>query len=293
MFFVLSGFLLASVLLKERSSPKYFSTFYTRRFCRTLPLYYLILVSFAILAGASPVVARSQQLPLLPYFLMLQNFSMGLAVVWGGVLSVTWSLAVEEHFYLLLPVVIRNLSTRTLLKVTVAVWIFADICAVAVSHYVNPIAGYTFTFCRLNAPAAGVLAAILVHKRVVIRVRWLGAALVSGALLMLLAMRWSYPGVISNYARTFAAPTYMVLLLLCLQHGFVSNVLSFRALRYLGTISYAIYLFHKIVGKLVFGYLGQTGFTVMIALVLTTFAAAISWECFESRIVRWSKSFRY
>lgn len=105
LFFVLSGFLIGGILLDVKTTDTYYRTFYLRRFHRILPVYFLWLLLFACgLALADPRVKGmfNQALPIWSYPLFLQNFAMAVQGTFGAQwLMVTWSLAVEEQFYLL------------------------------------------------------------------------------------------------------------------------------------------------------------------------------------------------
>ena len=119
LFFVLSGFLITGILRDQRSSSRYWRTFYLRRACRVLPLYAILLGGFAlaIAFGASNVPGLwwlfYTPMPLWSYATFTQNFFMAVA---GGTganwMGVSWSLAVEEQFYLVLPLVVYLLPKR-------------------------------------------------------------------------------------------------------------------------------------------------------------------------------------
>ena len=119
LFFVLSGFLITGILLKAKGRPGYFRNFYAKRALRIWPLYYLLLllsfglVPFLILrihVDASIVgLALPQSHSALVYVFLLQN-------IWYGgklgppTLAMTWSLAIEEQFYLVWPWLVLWLS---------------------------------------------------------------------------------------------------------------------------------------------------------------------------------------
>jgi peptidoglycan/LPS O-acetylase OafA/YrhL len=118
LFFVLSGFLIGGILLDARSTSNVFRTFYTRRIHRILPIYYVLIAvyltgSYAVakwnLLGSAPYVEN----PLHPvaYFLFLQNIvKASPSPFYHYLVSPTWSLAVEEQFYLIAPFLIGYLS---------------------------------------------------------------------------------------------------------------------------------------------------------------------------------------
>jgi peptidoglycan/LPS O-acetylase OafA/YrhL len=124
LFFVLSGFLIGGILTDVRGSQTYFKTFYIRRVLRIVPIYYgWIVLYVALMQFAGPFVrARSNSgimpttgFPIYLHFPFLQNLGLialgGLAGAWFGH---TWSLAVEEQFYLLSPLLVRLLPVRKL-----------------------------------------------------------------------------------------------------------------------------------------------------------------------------------
>jgi peptidoglycan/LPS O-acetylase OafA/YrhL len=101
LFFVLSGFLIASILMATRDSPTFFRTFYIRRFYRILPLYLVVVAGCYVVHH---LFVRTPGPPLYQFLTFTQNFWMAAKGQFGiGLLSVTWSLAVEEQFYALLP----------------------------------------------------------------------------------------------------------------------------------------------------------------------------------------------
>src|SRR6266478_3335761 len=127
LFFVLSGFLIGGILLDVRESPRYFKTFYLRRFYRIIPVYYAWILFYIVIAAVAGRFLTAQishanndllgsRYWLLIQFLFLQNFGIlnSLPVIAGVWFWPTWSLAVEEQFYLIAPFVIRFLSKRTL-----------------------------------------------------------------------------------------------------------------------------------------------------------------------------------
>ena len=150
LFFVLSGFLIGGILLDARQSTNYFRVFYTRRFLRIIPIYCVFLLLVLALSALGTFGLTSdfswmfdKRLPWLPHFLFLQNFWMALTTNFGALgLGVSWSLAVEEQFYVTLPPLVRFLSLRNLAFALAAGILFAPISritlhAFAPSHLVS------------------------------------------------------------------------------------------------------------------------------------------------------------
>jgi len=108
LFFVLSGFLITGILLDTKPKADYYRSFYTRRALRILPLYYGVLLLLAVLTRTGWVNRQASWAFLGLSFFYLSNVTglFGVPMQYG----VLWSLAVEEHFYLLWPAAVRSLS---------------------------------------------------------------------------------------------------------------------------------------------------------------------------------------
>ncbi|HEX8201923.1 MAG TPA: acyltransferase [Isosphaeraceae bacterium] len=116
LFFVLSGYLITAILLETAGTRHAFRTFYARRALRIFPIYYL---TFAVFVVINRGFARPHPLDALPYFLTYTQFIQG---YWGGssppcsrAFGHTWTLAIEEQFYLVWPLVVRATGRRGLL----------------------------------------------------------------------------------------------------------------------------------------------------------------------------------
>lgn len=127
LFFVLSGFLIAGILMDNRRASNLFSTFYIRRCCRIFPLYYAVFCVFALFGLFLRHQPDFQWLfkyshPLWSYATYSQNILMGLK---GGLgcnwMAPTWSLAVEEQFYAFLPLLVWIAPAKS------HPWVFAAI----------------------------------------------------------------------------------------------------------------------------------------------------------------------
>ena len=119
LFFVLSGFLITTILLDSRDSPRYYRSFFGRRVLRILPLYYLFLVLVFYLLPALGLAQKSGH-PLW-FFLFAQN----MLIVRSGwpieLLHPMWSIAIEEQFYLVWPGIVRPRSRKTLKRILIGV----------------------------------------------------------------------------------------------------------------------------------------------------------------------------
>jgi peptidoglycan/LPS O-acetylase OafA/YrhL len=129
LFFVLSGYLITSILIANRTSPRFFSAFYGRRTFRILPIYYLMIAAYVVgrSTGFLPALFQSS-IPAWVYLLGLQNIWMTFGKTWGSEwLVVTWSLAIEEQFYLLWPVVVRVSPAKWLPWILAAVFVTSSL----------------------------------------------------------------------------------------------------------------------------------------------------------------------
>ncbi len=175
LFFVLSGFLLGGILLEAKTSPNYFKTFYVRRAYRILPAYFLTLIVFWVIGVSIKVTDAnvafhwlfSGAFPWYFYLTLTQNFAMtlrgDLGPAWMGA---TWSLAIEEQFYLTLPLIIRYVSRRRLPYVLGAIIVAAPLMrALLRLYYPNwVVATYVLMPCRSDALMLGVAAALLLRS---------------------------------------------------------------------------------------------------------------------------------
>lgn len=171
LFFVLSGFLIGGILIDHRSSGSYFGPFYARRVLRILPLYLATLGLYALLyrfydwrtAGLSGMFQL--QLPVWSLLTFTQNIIPSLDGHWRGPgwLGVTWSLCVEEQFYLILPALIRFVPLRRVPVLCLAAIIIAPMFRISLLHFMpdNTLAPYALLPSRMDALFLGVLAAWL------------------------------------------------------------------------------------------------------------------------------------
>ncbi len=155
-FFVISGFLITSLLLKERADTGSISLkyFYVRRFARIMPAYWGYLAVIALLIPAGAVAAEYRDFA--PAFFYLTNYAKV-----GVALAATWSLSVEEQFYLIWPSVLRVAGMRTATLVCVAVLLVAPAFRVLSDLGVWPTNSREAFECVCDALASGCLLAIL------------------------------------------------------------------------------------------------------------------------------------
>jgi peptidoglycan/LPS O-acetylase OafA/YrhL len=323
LFFVLSGFLIGGILMDNKESLNYFKVFYFRRICRIFPLYYAWLIIFIIALLIFPMLASTprsnwlfgQPLPLWSYVTYTQNILMAGAGIFGAnFLGITWSLAIEEQFYLLLPMVIRFLSPRRLLPILIALITATPFIRLAFFNY-HPSAGlsaYVLLPCRLDALLLGVLCACLMreekaHKFIASHtvILYIGfTILLLGVILLLRTGQSLGTFSMSFWGYSLLALFYSCLLLIAIteKRGVISYISRNILLRKLGLLAYGVYILHQGVSGLCHALLrNQTPqintpadiLVTLFALAVTISIAYASWMLFESRFVILGHTIKY
>lgn len=318
LFFVLSGFLIGGILLDHREAPRYFQSFYARRVCRIFPLYFgWLLVSLTVLAvvprfAEGPVAAGlfSDPVPAWCYVIFGQNYAMARLGDFGSPwLGVTWSLAIEEQFYLLLPLLIRFLPPRRLPVYLGSLALLAPVSLVLLGHE-GGMRGYVSTHHRLDSLMLGVLLAWALRRDG--GLRWarahrphlygILAVLVAGAAWM--SSLRELPVALYPFLYSWMALLYGSLLVLAVteERGPVAALTRLRALRWLGGLAYGVYIFHLPVQHVLHWLIrdqvprlhAPADFAVTLAaLAVTLGIAVLSWHRFEKPILEIGKSFSY
>jgi peptidoglycan/LPS O-acetylase OafA/YrhL len=249
LFFVLSGFLITGILLDTKEFPDYFKNFYARRALRILPLYYSILfLMFVVVPLLRPsevktILERSS--PWWAYPMFLQNFLLAVPTSAAGPLGTTWSLAIEEQFYLVWPLIVRYCSNTQLRRIATVM----ILVAIPLTYYLSSqhVLIYSNVFCRQVGLMAGALLALLVRSDKFAPSRYLRTAWIVFAVMFfsafgseLLNARWLTFTVVSLAASSF------VFLALYSEQKWLQMALRNRFLGYTGLVSYGLYLTHKI-----------------------------------------------
>jgi peptidoglycan/LPS O-acetylase OafA/YrhL len=321
LFFVLSGFLIGGILLDVRASPNYFKTFYTRRSFRIVPLYYLWLfglIAQVYLRGSAfqaPSVQPGIDWRMWGHFLFLHNLWANhystLAVWWLGV---TWSLAIEEQFYLAAPFLVRFLSRRYLIIFLSFVILAAPCCRILVRILMDrPVhAIYRLTPFRADTLALGMLAAIF--WRVPEFRAWLiRNTNILYAVFGLLLAGMSTLGIWFQCPDSFLTQTvgyswialfYLSLLSIVLTDaaGPIARVARMEWLGEWGRISYCVYLIHAAVKYFCTNLMTHSGThitlwrggaAILLSVAITFGIAKLSWAFFEAPLLQEGRRYKY
>ncbi len=324
LFFVLSGFLIGGILIDNRGATNYFRTFYVRRACRIFPLYYLCLFSFLLAArsfkwcesslgygwlfenqGVAGIgIGQPNSIPMWTYLVHLQNFWMAQTNSWGpGYLGITWSLAVEEQFYLLLPVVVYLCKPKQVGSVAFLCIIAAPITRLASSG----LESYCMLSCRIDALMVGVLVAWLLRLESVLTTLRKSRSFVVGGLFVCLcffALLGRHPGILGKFNHSFLALFYglVVLAVVTFPSLLLTRFLRTGWLQAIGRISYGIYLLHMAFVGIAFMLVFErppeirTAFEAIISLTAVLAAIIVSYfsyQLFETKIMGIGSFYRY
>jgi peptidoglycan/LPS O-acetylase OafA/YrhL len=262
LFFVLSGFLITGILYDGRGLPHYFRNFYVRRTLRILPLYYGVLALLFVVLPLAPVAypaslaeSARHQAWLWTY---TSNIYLAMARAWAlPYVSHVWSLAVEEHFYLIWPVVVLASSRTTLLVVCGASAAFALGLRSALAFAgAGDVALVALTPCRLDALCIGAFLAIAVRAAGMERVARLARPwLLLFPALVFGASAWNaaggpLPEVVLPVRGTLVALSFGALLVACLvapAESLLGRAFGAPPLRFVGKYSYGLYVFHGVI----------------------------------------------
>lgn len=297
LFFVLSGFLITSILLESREKPHYFRNFYMRRVLRIWPVYFLCLVIVYLNAPwfiGPGIWDAIRTAPWWAYLFFLQNL---FHLTLPPALSPTWSLAIEEQYYFLWAPLVRVMRRPWLLLCVL-------VCAMAASPIIGALhfkwVTETSTFTHLDGIAMGSMIALGLHVLSLSRRVWLWTGL--GGIIA---------GTIS--AATIAAGTSFLNLALAVAFGGgvlaaiastgarnpLNAILRRGPLAFYGRISYGLYMTHIMV-FIYFGWFdkrmdayGMAGNLAVVGfrLVASTAAATLLWYGFESQILKLKRFF--
>lgn len=301
-FFVISGFLITSILLNQKnkkdvSTKENLAKFYIRRTLRIFPIYY-----FVIIIGVITQTYWFVQVSPLWHALYATNILMFITNSGVGYTSHFWSLCVEEQFYLIWPMVILLTSQKHLLKA-----ISIAICIAPLTVILGPIIGYqglqvyVLPFSHFDALGMGALLAYIVcfHQNRVPSYKLASGIAQLSAIILLTS-------IVSQQAfaeKIAAAQIYIIMNISCIvltasvitmiisrQNCIICLALEFSPLRYLGKISYGLYLYHNLVPEL-FIYTPfsprepQSITSMTVYLAATLVISAISWKFIESPII--------
>ncbi|MEQ1828804.1 MAG: acyltransferase [Pirellula sp.] len=319
LFFALSGFLITGILLRSKNNPFYFRSFYIRRSFRIFPVYYVVLAM--ILLGTTvlyPIFNRFK-------FAALEDVcsTQWLHWIYASLVAIFldssihlgpfghfWSLAVEEHFYVLWPLVVFVTSRTALPWVCVAIGISS---AVLRGFFVGQgwvEAAYCFTPCRLDALAYGGLLACMSTMdanfwKPSSKALWLvffftmASIAMTGIFLGRLEYQNRFVLAYTIPLVSIAATCLIGIAVSSTEESTVHRALAHPALTFFGKYSYAMYIFHMplvlllprltripLFGNSTFETLLFHSASTLVGIFVTSVVAMVSWRLVEAPAMR-------
>ena len=319
LFFVLSGFLITDILLKTVNKQGYFKNFYAKRVLRIFPLYYLSLIIFLV------ILPRIKGFPLdfdfyvdhqWWFWTYLQNWFLIFYDVGNTSTAIQhyWSLAVEEQFYIIWPLVIYIVRKPKLLLAIAGLLLLAVISTRLYMWTIqvkdlNYFGLYTYT--RIDGICIGSMLAILQFMRSTFINRYF-----TGLVLLLAALNFVFYFI--NKAYNFTYPylaivgytTFAVLFAIIVHeviqgnNKFLNRILNIRPLRFFGKISYGLYIFHWPVYLILYDWmdkkiraaitLSENNLAILVSILLTIIGVMVSimsFYTFERYFLKKKKAF--
>jgi peptidoglycan/LPS O-acetylase OafA/YrhL len=332
LFFVLSGFLITNILLETKHSPNYFRTFYARRFLRIFPLYYAYL---AVLYFLVPLLGSPLPESLTSVQIWQWTYTSNIYIGFHGFPDQTinhlWSLAIEEQFYLVWPLLVLLLRERNLKEAIVGLFLFLPFIRSVCLSLGLPVYFLTsFTLCRMDGLLLGALISLLLRdgllekirlpqfSRVIQRLDWTVTILLAAFVVLYCILRndqflfnaltWPWYGQCIGYSLVSLPLAYIVFRSIAHGPNRLKRILEVRPLRAVGKYSYALYLLHAPIifrGGALFqipdvlkSLPPQWSFVTSIYIILLQFtvsilAAMLSWHILEKHFLKLKKYFRY
>ena len=297
LFFVLSGFLITSILLESREKPRYFRNFYGRRALRIWPVYVLVLIVVYLSAPwfIGPTITQAiKTAPWLAYIFFVQNlFHLSLPPAVGP----TWSLAIEEQYYLVWAPIVRFLRRPgALAAVLCTVLVGSPLMRLTSEQWLTK----THTLIHLDGIALGSLLALGLHTLSISRRTWLSMGL--GGMVLGFAATATIAGGTAFLDTALAvafAGTVLAAIASTGSRNVINAALSRGPLAFYGRISYGLYMIHIMIfiyfGRfdLAMDHYGIPGNLAVVGfrLVASTAAATLLWYGFESQILKLKRYF--
>jgi peptidoglycan/LPS O-acetylase OafA/YrhL len=303
LFFVLSGFLITSILLRARGTDGALRRFWIRRALRIFPLAYLYLLVLALVAWRLPHFEHlAAPDPYLWAATYLINFHIAAQGWTTASLALLWSLAVEEQFYLGWPLLVLRASRRAVLIVVVGMIVATPILRALLAPRLGLDAVYVLTFCRWDTLACGALLA-LAHdspwrRHLPQLARWLlmpATAIIGWVLAApIKAVDPGTPSWFTAVGYTAVAASFAVWCALALDgERLPARLLSHPLIARIGRISYGLYVWHVLVAELLRQLLHRLGVggdlleRTGLWLVALWLVASTSFRWIEAPLLRW------
>lgn len=266
-FFVISGFLITGILLRTREKQKYFLNFYFRRILRIMPAYYMLLLAVFVVMPMLLPFESAEMTNLKSNQLWLWTHLTNWGYVWHRTVFTSadwlnldhlWTLAVEEQYYLVWPLVVFFFTNRRLKYVCVTCILFSfTLRMICWQLGIRNGALYFPTPCRLDCLSMGAMVAIYVLEygvsdQLVRIAKWVFAGSCLG-IAVITAVRGGFE-FIDSFVVVFgitlvgaATSSLIVLMVAENPNKLLISTMTWKPLRWVGKYSYGLYLLHMVV----------------------------------------------
>jgi peptidoglycan/LPS O-acetylase OafA/YrhL len=302
LFFVISGFLITSILIRVRDRDFSSFVFWGRRALRIFPLagmYLLVLFSLTLLDDPLRMMSGFDGWSW--YVFYLGNIHITIYGWQPLGLMILWSLAIEEQFYLVWPLLMRMVSATRLIWWIIGLIFLAPLVRAVMFSTINYPATYVFTLCRIDALAAGALMSVLLNshewRQKTFRVCECLLIPALGLILLTLLVPFSpslpqtRPWFFSVFGYSLLAASFAVCLVASLKaRALWYSALTSPFLTFVGRRCYGLYVWHVLVASMITAVLQpfQIGFYghVMLWLIALLVVASGSWVLLEEPMLR-------
>lgn len=308
LFFVLSGFLITGILVDTRANPGYYKNFLVRRVLRIFPLYYFFLIVFFIGLPLSSLHNQVEHYTYLDsnqfwFWAYIQNWLFVTDSHYPeiNIISHFWSLAIEEQFYIVWPIVVYFFSGRNLKTACIAL-IIGSILFRTYLYFQQAswIVIYESTFTRLDGLAIGALIALLIReeKGRQLLEKWMPLVLILSASIVLSIIIITGNYYVNNPLLQTVGYTLidlfcgglLVILVSSSPIAFIKGIFDNRLLVFLGKYSYGLYVYHKPVYYFTEIHLAQwissREAMSFIGIILSIGVAVVSYRLLEAPFLR-------
>lgn len=245
LFFVLSGFLITGILWENKDRPAYFKNFYARRALRIFPLYYALIA--VVFIGLPLVTTLPEHLAADRWLYVAYLSNIALAAGWQLFLvDITWSLAIEEQFYLLWPAVVRVLTKRRLTAACVSIIVGALLARTVLFDVIGWRWAHMATPLRMDSFAIGALLALWPSLG-----RWSRPTVAVGSIVLAALVLTGNFDVESKLVNTWGYTLTGVVAAGIISMAMDARWLKQPALLHLGKVSYGVYLLHPLCAAVV------------------------------------------
>jgi peptidoglycan/LPS O-acetylase OafA/YrhL len=306
-FFVLSGFLITGILIEAKndshSKSKILKNFIVRRCLRIFPVYYLCLILLYVLNYHG---LRGNFIHLVTY---TENFHIFYSSSWDS-FSHTWSLAVEEQFYVIWPIIILFIPNRYIFKILILFIVAGTIlCFITVNRYGSY--AVVLPFNCFNAFAiGGIYSYAIANNKILFKLKQILFLLLFPAIILYVLLECDFIAFPSRIIDAIISINLIICVVEKRYGNFFSVIINNNILSKLGKISYGIYLFHYCIPyyyDIIVKYLDrkfvleshfktllyQPSFAEMIQFIALVSISYVSYHFIESRFLKLKKYFNY